>query len=107
MVKVKDKRRQNVSVATEIERLEERRARCHDKLEEAHFRSRKAELSAEERHQLEKQRATITERMQNLDKELRQLRAQNRTNAMLSVAVLAVCALFYFIFVVYDHHRHS
>ncbi|XP_019729367.1 coiled-coil domain-containing protein 167 [Hippocampus comes] len=106
MAKAKDKRRENTSVASEIDHLEERRARCHDNLEKSEFRSRKEKLSEEERQQLEKHMAVMTERMQNLDKELLHLREQNRRNTLLSVALLAICALFYYIFI-YDHNEHS
>ncbi|XP_061668217.1 coiled-coil domain-containing protein 167 [Syngnathoides biaculeatus] len=103
MARGKDKRRENVSVASEIDRLEERRTRCHDNLEKALFKSRKGSLSEEERQQLEKEMSTMNERVQNLDEELRRLRAQNRTNALLSAAVMAACAVFYYI-LVYDGH---
>eukprot|EP00064_Thunnus_orientalis_P013099 superscaffoldBa00002091_g13136 len=49
MAKLKDKRREKISVATEIDRLEERRARCQGNLERAEFRSRKEKLSEKER----------------------------------------------------------
>ncbi|XP_061785146.1 coiled-coil domain-containing protein 167 [Nerophis lumbriciformis] len=100
MDKVKDRRRENTSVATEIDRLEERRARCQDNLEKAEFRSRK-KLSEEERQEVEKDMALITESVKKLDKELQMLRGENRKNTMLSVALLAACALFYYIFI-YD-----
>uniref|UniRef100_A0AAQ5X2B1 Uncharacterized protein n=1 Tax=Amphiprion ocellaris TaxID=80972 RepID=A0AAQ5X2B1_AMPOC len=49
MAKLKDKRREKVSVATEIDRLEERRARCQDNLERAEFKSRKEKMSEKDR----------------------------------------------------------
>lgn len=39
----------NVNTVSQIDRLEERRARCHDNLERAEFRSRKEMLSDRER----------------------------------------------------------
>ncbi|XP_061609762.1 coiled-coil domain-containing protein 167 [Phyllopteryx taeniolatus] len=104
MARVKDKRRHNTSVASEIDRLEERRTRCHDNLEKALFRSRKGMLSEEERQQLENEMTVINERVHNLDKELQLLRVQNRRNALLSAAVLAAFAVFYYIFI-YDGHE--
>ncbi|XP_077408631.1 coiled-coil domain-containing protein 167 [Vanacampus margaritifer] len=106
MVRVKDKRRENNSVASEIDRLEERRARCHDNLEKADFRSRKAKLSVEERQQLEKEMLSLTERLQHLDEELQRLREHNRRNAMLSLALLVLCALFYYL-LIYDQQQDS
>ncbi|XP_069014816.1 coiled-coil domain-containing protein 167 [Embiotoca jacksoni] len=98
MAKLKDKRREKISVATEIDRLEERRARCHDNLERAEFRKRKEELSEMDRQELEDEMAIMNERVQKLDKELEMLRGENRRNMLLSVALLAVSALFYYIF---------
>ncbi|KAG7239175.1 hypothetical protein INR49_029926, partial [Caranx melampygus] len=66
MTKQKDKRREKISVATEIDRLEERRARCQDNLERAEFRSRKEKLSEKERQDLEDEMAIMTERVQKL-----------------------------------------
>lgn len=98
MAKLKDKRREKISVATEIDRLEERRARCQDNLERAEFKSRKERLSEKERQDLEDEMAIMNERVQKLDKELELLRGENRRNMLLSVALLAVSALFYYVF---------
>ncbi|XP_054876027.1 coiled-coil domain-containing protein 167 [Poeciliopsis prolifica] len=98
MAKMKDKKRENVSIASEIDRLEERRERCHDNLERAEFKSRKAKLSEQERQELENEMAIINERVQKLDKELAMLRGENRRNMVLSVALLTISALFYYVF---------
>ncbi|XP_022626098.1 coiled-coil domain-containing protein 167 [Seriola dumerili] len=98
MAKQKDKRREKISVATEIDRLEERRARCQDNLERAEFRSRKEKLSEKERQELEDEMVILNERVQKLDKELVMLRGENRKNMLLSVALLAISALFYYVF---------
>ncbi|XP_035535239.1 coiled-coil domain-containing protein 167 [Morone saxatilis] len=98
MAKLKDKRREKVSVATEIDRLEERRTRCQDNLERAEFRSRKEELSDKDRQQLEDEMTIMNERVQKLGKELETLRGENRKNMMLSVALLVISALFYYVF---------
>ncbi|XP_042247373.1 coiled-coil domain-containing protein 167 [Thunnus albacares] len=99
MAKLKDKRREKISVATEIDRLEERRARCQGNLERAEFRSRKEKLSEKERQELDDEMAIMNERVEKLDKELQMLRGENRKNMLLSVALLAVSALFYYIFI--------
>ncbi|XP_051265548.1 coiled-coil domain-containing protein 167 [Dicentrarchus labrax] len=98
MAKLKDKRREKVSVATEIDRLEERRTRCQDNLERAEFRSRKEELSDKDRQELEDEMTIMNERVQKLGRELETLRGENRKNMMLSVALLVVSALFYYVF---------
>ncbi|KAM8832261.1 coiled-coil domain-containing protein 167 [Spinachia spinachia] len=98
MAKLKDKRREKISVASEIDRLEERRARCQDNLERAEFRSRREKLSDRDRLDLEDEMTIINERVLKLDKELEALRGDNRMNMLLSVALLVVSALFYFVF---------
>ncbi|TKS75621.1 Coiled-coil domain-containing protein 167 [Collichthys lucidus] len=98
MTKLKDKRREKMSVATEIDRLEERRARCQDNLERAEFRSRRETLSDTQRQELDDEMTIMNERMQKLDKELETLRGENRKNMMLSVALLVISALFYYVF---------
>ncbi|CAB1435467.1 unnamed protein product [Pleuronectes platessa] len=99
MSKLKDKRREKTSVASEIDRLEERRTRCHDNLERAEFKSRKEQLSERERQELEDEMGIMNERVQKLDKELKTLRGENRRNMVLSVALLAISALVYYMFV--------
>ncbi|MED6269200.1 hypothetical protein CHARACLAT_030778 [Characodon lateralis] len=98
MSEMKDKKRENVSIASEIDRLEERRERCHDNLERAEFKNRKARLSEKERQELENEMAIINARVQKLDKELAMLRGENRRNMLLSVALLTISALFYYVF---------
>uniref|UniRef100_A0A4W5NHY2 Coiled-coil domain-containing protein 167 n=1 Tax=Hucho hucho TaxID=62062 RepID=A0A4W5NHY2_9TELE len=100
MTKSKDKRKK-VSVASEIDRVEERRLRCHDSIERAEFRRRREELSDQDRQSLEDEMTIMNERMQKYDKELEVLRGENRRNMMLSVALLAVSALFYYAFIHY------
>lgn len=99
MPKLKDKRRENYSVASEIDRLEERRARCQDNLDQAEFKHRRVVLSEKERQDLEEEMAIMNERVQKLDQELQVLRGENRRNMVLSVALLAVSALFYYVFI--------
>lgn len=97
--KDKDKKRDKISVASEIDRVEERRARCQENLERAEFRKRRMNVSEKERQELEDEMAIMNERVQKLDKELETLRRENRRNMMLSVALLAVSAVFYYVFI--------
>ncbi|KAF3849887.1 hypothetical protein F7725_019606 [Dissostichus mawsoni] len=98
MTKIKDKRREKTSVATEIDRLEERRTRCKDNLDRVEFRSRKEKLSEKDRQDLEDEMTIINERVLKLDKELQTLRGENRRNMLMSVSLLVISALFYFVF---------
>ncbi|KAL0967809.1 hypothetical protein UPYG_G00257380 [Umbra pygmaea] len=70
MTKSKDKKREKVSVASEIDLVEERRLRCQDNIEKAEFRRRRDELSDHERQSLEDEITLMNERVQNYDKEL-------------------------------------
>lgn len=96
MARLKEKRREKISVASEIDRLEEQRVRCQDNLERAEFRSRKEKLSEKQRQDLEDEMTIMNERVQKLDKELEMLRGENRRNMLLSVALLAISAFFYY-----------
>lgn len=100
MTKSKDKR-EKISVASEIDRVEEKRSRCQGNLDKAEFRKRREELSDQDSQALEDEMTIMTERVQKLDKELEALRGENRRNMMLSVALLALSAVFYYAFV-YD-----
>ncbi|KAJ3606567.1 hypothetical protein NHX12_026088 [Muraenolepis orangiensis] len=102
MPKSKDKKREKISVASEIDRVEERRTRFHDNIERAEFRSRRDMLSDRERQDLEDEMAIMRERVQKLDKELDTLRGENRRNMMLSVALLALSAFCYYTFIYGD-----
>ncbi|XP_062860911.1 coiled-coil domain-containing protein 167 [Trichomycterus rosablanca] len=99
MTKPKNIKRENISVATEIDRIEEQRTHIQDRLEIAEFRHRREQLLDEERKALEDEMAILNERIQKFDKELGILRGENRRNMMLSVALLAISALFYYAFV--------
>ncbi|CAL8314451.1 unnamed protein product [Boreogadus saida] len=102
MTKSKDKKREKMSVATEIDRVEERRTRFQDNIEKAEFRTRREVLSDRERQDLEDEMTIMRERVQRLDKDLITLRGENRRNMMLSVALLALSAFFYYAFIYGD-----
>ncbi|XP_056283770.1 coiled-coil domain-containing protein 167 [Pseudoliparis swirei] len=98
MAKLKDKRRVKASVASEIDRLEERRARCRGNLERAEFKSKKDQLSDKDKQDLGDEMTIINERVLKLDMELKTLRGENRKNMLLSVALLLVSAFFFYVF---------
>ncbi|KAJ8009707.1 hypothetical protein DPEC_G00094340 [Dallia pectoralis] len=100
MTKSKDMR-EKVSVASEIDRVEGRRLQCQGSMKKVEFRQRREELSDQDRQALEDEMTIMNERVQNYDKELELLRGENRRNMMLSVAVFAVSALFYYTFLHY------
>ncbi|KAK2832500.1 hypothetical protein Q7C36_015962 [Tachysurus vachellii] len=99
MTKAKKMKREKISVATEIDRIEEQRLKCQSSLEREEFRHRREELSEEEKQALEDEMEIMNERIKTYEKELADLRGENRRNMMLSVALLAITALFYYAFV--------
>ncbi|KAG5847129.1 coiled-coil domain-containing protein 167 [Anguilla rostrata] len=98
MTKPKEKKKEKISVASEIDRIEERKSLCEDSLERAEFRRRREELSDQEREALEDEMTIMTERIQKYENQLEELRGENRRNMLLSVALLLISALFYYAF---------
>ncbi|KAI1897254.1 hypothetical protein AGOR_G00081420 [Albula goreensis] len=96
MTKPKEKNKEKISVASEIDRIEGRKSLCQDSLEKAEFRQRRENLSDEERQVLEDEMTVMTERIKKYDLQLSHLRSENRKNMLLSVALLAISALLYY-----------
>ncbi|KAK7149899.1 hypothetical protein R3I94_009272 [Phoxinus phoxinus] len=99
MSKSKTTKKEKISVASEIDRIEERKSHCKNNLERSEFRQRKEQLSDSERLALEDEMTIMNIRIQKYEKELQVLRGENRKNMMLSVALLAISALFYYTFI--------
>ncbi|KAG9280569.1 coiled-coil domain-containing protein 167 [Astyanax mexicanus] len=99
MTEPRSRDRERRSVAAEIDRVEEKRLRCQGSLERVEFRYRREQLSDEDGKGLEDEMAIMNERIQKYEKELEVLRGENRKNMMLSVALLAISALFYYTFI--------
>ncbi|XP_073694683.1 coiled-coil domain-containing protein 167 [Garra rufa] len=99
MSKSKTSKKEKISVASEIDRIEERKLHCKNNLERAEFRQRKEELSDNDRLALDDEMTILNERIQKYENELQVLRGENRKNMMVSVALLAISALFYYTFI--------
>ncbi|XP_051977072.1 coiled-coil domain-containing protein 167 [Xyrauchen texanus] len=99
MTKSKTAKKEKMSVASEIDRMEERKLHCKNNLERAEFRQRKEQLSDHDRQALEDEMTIMNERIQKYEDDLQMLRGENRRNMMLSVALLAISALFYYTFI--------
>ncbi|KAM6434170.1 coiled-coil domain-containing protein 167 isoform 1-T1 [Rhynochetos jubatus] len=89
------KRREGLSVAREIDGLEEKLARCRQSVEEVDLKLRKEKLSPEGRKSLERERNLLMTKADNYEKELSLLRKENRKNAALAVAMGLLIALIY------------
>ncbi|KAM5163125.1 coiled-coil domain-containing protein 167 [Mantella aurantiaca] len=90
------KKKEKISVAREIDGMEERLAACRDSLEDVDYKLRKLELTEDDRKSLEKEKNSLTSRMSRYEKELKSLRHENRKNMLLSVAIFLVLALVYY-----------
>ncbi|XP_059367855.1 coiled-coil domain-containing protein 167 [Carassius carassius] len=99
MSKSRTSKKEKISVASEIDRTEERKLHCKNSLERVEFRHRKEQLSDNDRLALEDEMIILNERIQKYEKELQVLRGENRKNMILSVALLAISALFYYAFI--------
>ncbi|XP_056212976.1 coiled-coil domain-containing protein 167 isoform X3 [Falco biarmicus] len=89
------RRREGLSVAREIDGLEEKLARCRRSVEEMDLKLRREKLSPEGRKSLERERNLLMTKADNYEKELSVLRKENRKNAALTVAVALLIALIY------------
>ncbi|XP_037260992.1 coiled-coil domain-containing protein 167 isoform X4 [Falco rusticolus] len=89
------RRREGLSVAREIDGLEEKLARCRRSMEEMDLKLRREKLSPEGRKSLERERNLLMTKADNYEKELSVLRKENRKNAALTVAVALLIALIY------------
>nr|AAI33989.1 Si:ch211-214j24.7 protein [Danio rerio] len=99
MTRTRTVKKGKISVASEIDRVEERKLQCKNSLERAEFRKRKQQLSDDDRLALEDEMTILNERVEKYEKDLQVLRGENRRNMMLSVALLAISALFYYTFI--------
>ncbi|XP_063297628.1 coiled-coil domain-containing protein 167 [Pelobates fuscus] len=90
------KRKDKLSVAKEIDNMEEKLASCRNNLEDLDFKLRKLELTVEGRISLEKEKNSLTNKMSHYEKELKSLRHENRRNMMVSVAIFLLIALGYY-----------
>ncbi|XP_076862484.1 coiled-coil domain-containing protein 167 [Brachyhypopomus gauderio] len=96
MTKSKNTKKEKISVANEIDRVEERLVQCRGSLDRTEFRLRREELSDEDRQALEDELTITTERIKKYEKDLAVLRRENRKNMMLSMALLTLSALVYY-----------
>ncbi|XP_069810811.1 coiled-coil domain-containing protein 167 [Dendropsophus ebraccatus] len=90
------KKREKLSVAKEIDSMEERLETCRNGLEDVRYRLRREELTEDGRKSLEKEENSLTNKMSHYEKELKSLRHENRKNAMVSFALFFLIVLLYY-----------
>ncbi|XP_053568672.1 coiled-coil domain-containing protein 167 [Bombina bombina] len=89
------KRKEKLSVAKEIDGMEDKLASCRNSLEDIDFKLRKLELTVEGRKSLEKEKDSLTNKVSHYERELKSLRHENRKNMMVSVALFLLIAVIY------------
>ncbi|XP_077148313.1 coiled-coil domain-containing protein 167 [Ranitomeya variabilis] len=90
------KKRERLSLATEIDGVEEKLEACRSNMEDIDYRLRRDELTEEGRKSLEKEKNALTNKMSYYEKELKFLRRENRKNAMVSFALFFLIVLVYY-----------
>ncbi|XP_068135742.1 coiled-coil domain-containing protein 167 [Hyperolius riggenbachi] len=90
------KKREKISVAREIDGLEERLASCRSSVEDIDYKLRKLEMTNEGRKSLEKEKNSLTNKMSHYERELKTLRHENRKNMLVSVAIFLLLAMVYY-----------
>ncbi|XP_064302078.1 coiled-coil domain-containing protein 167 isoform X3 [Phalacrocorax carbo] len=89
------RRRGGLSLAREIDGLEEKLACCRQSMEEVDLKLRREKLSPEGRKSLERERNLLMTKADKYEKELSVLHKENRKNAALAVAMGLLIALIY------------
>uniref|UniRef100_A0A8C8RIF7 Coiled-coil domain-containing protein 167 n=1 Tax=Pelusios castaneus TaxID=367368 RepID=A0A8C8RIF7_9SAUR len=89
------KTRGGLSVAQEIDGLEQKLSLCRQSMEEVDRKLRREELSPEGRKSLERERNLLLTKAETYEKELTVLRKENRQNAALAVAVVLLILVAY------------
>ncbi|KAM9155861.1 coiled-coil domain-containing protein 167 isoform 2-T2 [Pangshura tecta] len=89
------KKREGLSVAQEIDGLEEKLSLCRQSMEEVDLKLRREELSPEGRKSLERERSLLVTKAETYERELKALRQENRKNAAIAVAIVLLIIVVY------------
>nr|XP_005296395.2 coiled-coil domain-containing protein 167 isoform X2 [Chrysemys picta bellii] len=89
------KKREGLSVAQEIDGLEEKLSLCRQSMEEVDLKLRREELSPEGRKSLERERSLLVTKAETYEKELKVLRQENRKNAAIAMAIVLLIIVVY------------
>ncbi|XP_074845894.1 coiled-coil domain-containing protein 167 isoform X2 [Carettochelys insculpta] len=89
------KKRGGLSVAQEIDGLEQKLSLCRQSMKEVDLKLRRDKLSPEGRQALERERSLLVTEAETYETELKVLRKENRKNAALAVAVVLLIAVIY------------
>ncbi|XP_007071737.1 coiled-coil domain-containing protein 167 isoform X3 [Chelonia mydas] len=89
------KKREGLSVAQEIDGLEEKLSLCRQSMEVVDLKLRREELSPERRKSLERERSLLLTKAETYEKELKVLRKENRKNAAIAMAMVLLIIVVY------------
>ncbi|XP_042334977.1 coiled-coil domain-containing protein 167 isoform X1 [Sceloporus undulatus] len=95
--KMSEKRLQHegLSVAQQVDSLEDKLTQCREALEEVDFKLRREELTPERRESLEKEKSLLVTKAEAYEKELKGLRQENRKIVALSAAIVLLVVVIY------------
>ncbi|XP_039385972.1 coiled-coil domain-containing protein 167 isoform X4 [Mauremys reevesii] len=89
------KKREGLSVAQEIDGLEEKLSLCRQSMEEVDLKLLREELSPEGRKSLERERSLLVTKAETYERELKVLRQENRKNAAIAMAIVLLIIVVY------------
>ncbi|XP_036433024.1 coiled-coil domain-containing protein 167 isoform X1 [Colossoma macropomum] len=92
---MKKEKKEKISVASEIDRIEEQRLRCQSSLERAEFRHRQEQLSDEDRQALEDEMTIMNESIQKYGAGGAARREQEEYDTLCSTLGHQCCVLLY------------
>ncbi|XP_062980263.1 coiled-coil domain-containing protein 167 [Elgaria multicarinata webbii] len=90
-----EKQPETMSVAQQIDCLEDKLSHCRQALEELDFKLRREELTPERRESLEREKNLLATKAEAYEKELKVLRRENRKIVVLSAAIVLLVVVVY------------
>ncbi|XP_026551189.1 coiled-coil domain-containing protein 167 [Pseudonaja textilis] len=86
---------EGLSIAQQVESLEDKLTLCRQALEEVDFKLRRKELTSARRESLEKEKNMLETKAEIYEKELKMLRHENRKTVALSAAIILLVFVIY------------
>ncbi|XP_078239164.1 coiled-coil domain-containing protein 167 isoform X2 [Pogona vitticeps] len=90
-----EKRQDSLSVAQQVDHLEDKLLHCREALEDIDFKLRREDLTLKRRESLEKQKSLLAMQAEAYEKELKILHQENRKIVALSAAVVLLVVVIY------------
>ncbi|KAJ7340948.1 hypothetical protein JRQ81_004235 [Phrynocephalus forsythii] len=90
-----EKRQDSLSVAQQVQNLEDKLFHCREALEDIDFKLRKEELTLKRRESLENQKSLLAMQAEAYEKELKVLHRENRKIVAVSAAIVLLVVVIY------------